>query len=123
MKNEDDKCFTWSILRALNPVESNAKRIYKDLKKKEDSLNMTGSLYPVSLKAIDTFERQNPTISINVFGHEESVYPLRVSKYSDRKAVNLLLISDEDRQHYCLMKSMSRLLTTQTSKGNGAQYY
>ncbi len=60
---------------------------------------MTDIEYPVSLKAIDKFERQNPTISINVFGHEESVYPLRVSKYEDREAVNLLLISDEERQH------------------------
>ena len=46
MKNEDDKCFTWSVLRALNPVESNAERIDKYLKKKEDSLNMTGIVYP-----------------------------------------------------------------------------
>ena len=123
MKNDDDKCFTWSVLRALNPVESNAERTDKDLKKKEDSLNMNGIEYPVSLKAIDKFERQNPTISINVFWHEESVYPLTVSKYSDRETVNLLLISDEERKHYCLIKSMSRLLSTQTSKRNGAQYY
>ena len=116
VKNEDDKCFTWSVLRALNLIESNAERIDKDLKKKEDSLNMTGIVYPVSVKAIDKFERQNPTISINVFGHEECVYPLRVSKYSDRAAVNLLLILDGERQHYCLIKNMSRLLTTQTSK-------
>ena len=53
MKNEDDKCFTWSVLRALNPVESNAERIDKDVKQKEDSLNMTGVVYSVSLKAID----------------------------------------------------------------------
>ena len=79
---------------------------------------MTGIVYPVglSLNAIDKFERQNPTISINVFGHEECVYPLRVSKCEDREVVNLLLINDEGRGHYCLIKSMSRLLTTQTSK-------
>ena len=89
MKNEDDKCFTWSVLQALNPREEHAERIDKDLKKKEDSLNMTGIVYPVSLKAIDKFEMQNPTISTNVFGHEESVYPPRVSKYEDREAVDL----------------------------------
>ena len=77
MKNEDDKCFTWSVLRALNPREEHAERIDKGLKKKEDILNMTGIAYPVQLNALDKFERQNPTISINVFGHEESVYPLR----------------------------------------------
>ncbi len=123
MKNEDDKCFTWSVLRALNPVESNAERIDKGLKKEEDSLNMTGIVYPISLKAIDKFERQNPTISINVFGHEESVYPLRVSKYEDREAIDLLLIYDEERKHYCLIKSMSRLLSSQSSTDEHALHY
>ena len=123
MKNEDDKCFTWSVLRALNPREEHAERIDKDLNKKEDSLNMTGIVYPVQLNAIDTFERQNPTISINVFGYEESVCPLRVSKCEDREVVNLLLISDDEKRHYCLIKSMSRLLSSQTSKRNGVQYY
>ena len=123
MKNEDDKCFTWSVLRALNPREDHAERIDKDLNKKEDSLNMTGIVYPVQLNVLDKFERQNPTISINVFGYEESVYPLRVSKCEGREVVNLLLISDEEKRHYCLIKSMSRLLSSQTSKRNGVQYY
>ena len=123
MQNEDNKCFTWSVLRALNPKEENAVRIDKDLKKKEDSLNMTGIAYPVQLNALDKFERQNPTISINVFGHEESVCPLRVSKCEGREVVNLLLISDDEKRHYCLIKSMSRLLSSQTSKRNGVQYY
>ena len=123
MVNEDDKCFTWSVLRALNPRERDNERIDKGLKKKEDSLNMTGIAYPIQLNALDKFERQNPTISINVFGYEESIYPLRVSKCGDREVVNLLLISDEEKQHYCLIKSMSRLLSSQTSKRNGVQYY
>ena len=123
MKNEDDKCFTWSVLRALNPRERDNERIDKGLKKKEDSLNLTGIAYPVQLNALDKFERQNPTISINVFGYEESIYPLRVSKCGDREVVNLLLISDDEKRHYCIIKSMSRLLSSQTSKRNGVQYY
>ena len=122
MKNEDDKCFTWSVLRALNPREEHAERIDKDLKKKEDSLNMTGIVYPVSLKAIDKFERQNPIISINVFGHKEYVYPLRGSKYEDREAVNLLLIFDGERKHYCLIKSMSKLVSSQLNKKKNAKH-
>ena len=123
MNNEDDKCFTWSVLRALNLRGRDNERIDKDLKKKEDSLNMVGIAYPVQLNTLDKFERQNPTISINVFGYEESIYPLRVSKCKDREVVNLLLISDDEKRHYCLIKSMSRLLSSQTSKRNGVQYY
>ena len=46
-----------------------------------------------------------------------------MSKCEGREVVNLLLISDDEKRHYCLIKSMSRLLSTQTSKRNGAQYY
>ena len=123
MKNEDNKCFTWSVLRALNPREEHAERIDKDITKKEDSLNMTGIAYPVQLNALDKFERQNPTISINVFGYEESVYPLRVSKCEGREVVNLLLISDEEKRHYCLIKSMSRLLSSQSSTDEHVLHY
>ena len=73
MKNKDEKCFTWSILRALNPIENNPERIDKTLKAKEDTLNMKDIEYPVTLKAIDRVEKQNPSISINVFGYEKSL--------------------------------------------------
>ena len=123
MINKDDKCFLWAVLRALNPRENNADRIDKDLKKKENSLNMTGIAYPVQLNALDKFERQNPTISINVFGYAESIYPLRLSKCEGREVVNLLLISDEEKQHYCLIKNMSRLLSSQSSTDEHTLHY
>ena len=64
VKNNDNKCFLWSVLRALNPCENKSERIDKKLKEKENTLNMKGIEYPVSLKDIDKFERQNPSISI-----------------------------------------------------------
>ena len=42
MKNQDDKCFLWCVLRALNPKNTNPDRIDKDLKSKQDTLNMEG---------------------------------------------------------------------------------
>lgn len=67
MENKDDKCFQWSILRYLHPVEKHATRI-SDLKKYEDVLNFKGIELPVKLKDITKFESQNPSISgINVF--------------------------------------------------------
>ncbi|WAR02506.1 hypothetical protein MAR_009064 [Mya arenaria] len=117
MKNEDDMCFTWCVLQALNPVDKNSERIDKSLKVHKDLLNMNGIEYPVTIKAIDRFERQNATISFNVFGYEnKDVYPLRISKYEHNTCVNLLLIDDGEKQHYCLIKSMSRLLSSEWSK-------
>ena len=116
-KNKDNKCFLWSILRKLNPCEKNSERIDKKLKEKENTLNMEGIEYPVSLKDIDKFERQNPSISITVFGYEgKRVYPLRNSNNTNREHdVILILIEEEGVNHYCLVKNVSRLLSSQVS--------
>ena len=117
-KNEDNKCFLWCILRALNPCEKNLQRIDKKLKEKENTLNMDGIEYPVSLKDIDKFENQNPTVSITVFGYDgKIVYPLRNSDNTDREHnIVLILIKEEGVNHYCLVKYLSRLLLSQVSK-------
>ena len=95
MKNEDDKCFMWCVLRALYPKNDHPERLDKDLKSKQDIINMNGIHYPVSLKAIDHFEHLNPNISISVLGYnkEDRVFPLRISKYTgcDNDIVLLLL--------------------------------
>ena len=84
MKNEDNKCFSWSVLRALNPKDKNAERVDEDLKSKEDTLNMEGINYPVDFQGIDRFEKQNPDISISILGYEK-VYSLKISKYTKAK--------------------------------------
>ena len=54
---------------------------------------MEGIEYPVSLKDIDKFERQNPSISITVFGYDEkSVYPLRNSNNTNREHEIILIL-------------------------------
>ena len=116
-KNEDNKCFLWCVLRKLNPKEKNSERIDKKLKEKENTLNMEGIEYPVSLKDIDKFESQNPSISITVLGYEgKRVYPLRNSNNTNREHdVILILIEEEGVNHYCLVKNVSRLLSSQVS--------
>ena len=125
MQNEDDKCFMWSVLRALYPKNKNAERIDKDLKSKQHSINMKGICYPVNLKAIDRFEHLNPNISISVLGYnkEERVFPLRISKYTgcDHDIVLLLLTEAvkgengeiKEKTHYTLVKNKSALIASQ----------
>ena len=115
MKNDDDQCFKWSVTRALHPVEKNSERITKILKYQSERLDWSGLKFPVKLDQIVIFEKFNPSISINVFGFEGDVYPLRLSKTKSERIVNLLLISDGEKQHYCLIKSLSRLLSSQVS--------
>ena len=125
MKNEDDKCFMWCVLRALYPKDKNAERIDKDLKSKQDNINMKGIHYPVNFQAIDRFEDLNPNISISVLGYnkEDRVFPLRISKYTgcDYDIVLLLLKEAEkgengeikEKTHYTLVKNKSALISSQ----------
>ena len=127
MKNEDNKCFLWCVLRALNLKDKNNERVDKDLKSKEDTLNMEGIEYPVSLKDINRFERQNPDISISVLGYskEEKVYPLKISKINKncKHQIVLLLIKDGENSHYCYVKNISALLVSQYNKHKGKREY
>ena len=132
MKNEDNnKCLLWCVLRALNPKDKNAERIDKDLKSKENTLNMEGIEYPVSLKDIKRFEKQNLDISISVLGYskDERIYPLRISEFTKKKEderkhnIVLLLIKNGDNSHYCLINNLSALLSSQVNKHKSKLYF
>ena len=73
---------------------------------------------------MNKFEKQNPTISVNVLGYDDEnkiIYPLRISKMDKREhEVNLLLLEDK---HYILINNMSRLLTCQKSKHTQKRHF
>ena len=132
MKNQDNECFKWCVLRALNPKDTNPDRIDNDLKSKEDTINMEGINYPVDFRGVDRFESQNPDISISILGYnkDERTYPLKISKYTKYKKedgrkynIVLLLIKDGENSHYCLVKNLSALLTSQINKHKGSRNY
>ena len=125
MKNEDNRCFIWCVLRALYPVKSGKNRIDKTLKSKIETLNTTGIEYQVSLSDIKKFECLNSNISITVFGYNEKdkVYPLRISEYSNRSCkIKLLLVEKGGISHYCLIEEFSRLVSSQVSKHKGKSF-
>ena len=122
MKNQDEECFKWCVLRALYPKDKNAERVDNDIKSKQDTLNMEGIRYPVNFRDIDRFESQNPEISITILGYnkDERVYPLKISRYTGCKHdITLLLIKDGEKSHYCLVKKLSALLQSQINNHKG----
>ena len=126
-KNEDQRCFLWCVaiheLLKENPNLKNIERITKTLKRKAKSLNVNGMNFQCGFLDINKFENNNNNISINVFGFDEKdeVFPLRISEKRDVNHVNILLIERNGKKH-CLIKSMSRLLSTQLSKRHGKKY-
>jgi hypothetical protein len=119
IKNDDNQCFKWCLLRAVNPVSKNAERI-SDLKSKVSTLNQGNMTFPVKLNDIVKFEKLDPNYAVNVFGLDGTrVYPLRNSKVNTDNYVNLLL-HDE---HYSLINNFGRLVNSQMSKHKAARFY
>ena len=117
VKNKDKKCFMWYVLAALHPCHQHSERIsqYYDHK---NSLNFDEISFPVKMEDIPKFEKQND-ISINVFGYEKGdVFPIHITKNRYEKLVNLLVISDDKKSHYCWIKDLNRLLFDQKSNGH-----
>ena len=108
----DNKCFVWSVLAALYPVDRDTSRI-SNYVGFESELDMAGIVMPVALKDVDRFEAQN-AVSVNVFGYEGVVNPLRITELRDRSHVNLLLLADGAKRHYVLIKNLSRLIAPRT---------
>ena len=125
IKNEDDKCFLWSVLRYLYPKEIHGE-IISDLEKYENDLNFEQIKFPLRVKDIRKFEKQNPNLPlINVFSVNENnkVYPLRINQKDWQKTIDLFLYSDGEKQHYSLIKNFSRLIRSQLTKDTTKQIF
>ena len=122
IRNKDEKCFLWCVLRYLHPRDRNDFRL-TDLKQYENSLNTKGIAFPVRLKDISKFEKLNPDLpGINVFSVNErnKFYPLRMAQRDTQKRIDLFLFEEDGKYHYSLIKSFSRLFRSQiTSRTNG----
>ena len=152
LKNRDDECFKWAVTRALNPVEDHPERITGELRQQAEQYNWDGINFPTPLQDVKKFEKQNKDIifteqkegeetrvyrgiSVNVFGYQtreveinefkEYIYPRRISEQpGETRYIDLLLISnDKGMQHYCWIKNLSRLVSSQTSTDGHRQHF
>ena len=53
-------------------------------------------------------------MQVNVFGYENKVCPLYISKKSDNETLNLLLITEKGKSHYVFIKDFNRLMFSKT---------
>ena len=53
-------------------------------------------------------------INVNVFGYQNKVFPLFVSKKSNEQVLNVLLISNEEKSLYVFIKDFNRLMYSRT---------
>ena len=109
LKNKDHKCFMWCHVRLINPTNSHPERINKQDKKIAANLNYSGIMFPLDINDYEKIEDRFQ-IQVNVFGYENKVYPLYISKKSYNQTLNLLLIIEKDKSHYVFIKDFNRLM-------------
>ena len=61
-------------------------------------------------------------MQVNVFGYENKVYPLYISKKSYNQTLNLLLITEKDKSHYVFIKDFNRLMFSRTKHKDKKHY-
>ena len=55
-------------------------------------------------------------MQVNIFGYENKVYPLYISKKSYNQMLNLLLITEKDKSYYIFIKDFNRLMFSRTKQ-------
>jgi hypothetical protein len=111
IKNTDNKCFLWSDIY----VKSKNAEKYIDLKQYKKTINISDIEYPIKVTSFKKFEKQNH-IGINVYCYTDNnnnkkafIYPIYVSKKNSFKAINLLLLQNDNQSHDCLIKNFNKL--------------
>ena len=103
IENNDEKCFLWSILASLHPLQyrNHPDRVSKYQEYGHD-LKMSRIEYPEEIHDISKFEHQNNIIII-VYGYKDKkIFPLRINSMNTaRHYVSLLYITtDEHSEKY-----------------------
>jgi len=105
VKNNDQKCFVWSVLAFLYPASDNVSKLYKYFPY-EQTLNTANLNFPLALKDIPKFEIFNPSISVNVISLDEKDFCIEYcSPERNRPHHVIFLLSQGDKKHYVCIKT------------------
>ena len=119
LKNKDHKCFKWC--HVINPQNKNAERINKQDKKIATNSNYSDVAFPLDINDYEKIE-DRIQMQVNVFGYENKVYPLYISKKSYDQTLNLLLITEKDKFYYVFIKDFNRLMFSSTKHKDKKHY-
>ena len=97
-----------SILAGIHSAKQSAERLYP-YQQFQDELDFLGIEFPLTIDKVGKFECQK-NISVNVFGFEDVLFSLYITKEHFDTHVNLLLYSQGTTNHYCLIKDLNKFL-------------
>lgn len=119
-QNNDDQSFKWAIL-AKHVTGNNKHRVNNNYFIHANKYNFNNIHFPTPFIDITIFEKNNFNTSINVYGLFQpnkksnlyNVYPLRVVEEEKFNHFDLLMLSNNGREHYTFISNFSRLISRQ----------
>lgn len=104
VQNNDNQCFKWAVLAALHPEVKRPQRV-SSYKSFENELNFKNISFPVTLDQLGIFEKNNETISVNIYAVEDeynhdtkkkenTIVPIRITENVRKNHIHLLWIAD-----------------------------
>ena len=116
--NDDEECFKWAVI-AASEIGKDLQHV-SNLRKFDNNYDWSELEFPVAINKIDVFERKNDvSVTVSALKGPE-VY---IARKSESKNINLLLITDGKRRHYTVIKSLSRLLGSRSTRHKCKQYF
>ncbi|KAF0703175.1 Uncharacterized protein FWK35_00034711 [Aphis craccivora] len=112
-QNSDQQCLKWAIL-AKHVTGSNKQRI-ANYTMHEENYNISSLAFPTKLHQVNIFEKNNPNVTVNVYGLEKhfqppqkfpkyEVFPLNVVDEEKTDYFDLLLITDDENSHFTYVR-------------------
>jgi len=124
-QNSDQQCFKWAIL--AKHVTGSTKQRIENYTTHEEKYNFSDLTFPTKLHQVNIFEKNNPNVTVNVYGLEKhfqppqkfpkyEVFPLKVVDEEKSDYFDLLLITDNENSHFTYISNFSRLVRSQKTR-------
>ena len=101
------------MVRYLNPPDHHPAKIRKVDKDFARGIDFKDIKFPIKVRDIHKIEKES-CISISVFGYEKRKMSNLCVKNTFKRYVDLLLIGEDDKRHYVLIKDFNTLLYDHT---------
>ncbi|KAL4153547.1 hypothetical protein QTP88_001380 [Uroleucon formosanum] len=119
VKNNDNKCFKYSILskydNRLN--KSRFSKKYFDTLEKKSEFNFKCIDFPTPITQIKKIKKIN-NVSINIYSldYKNVIYPLHITNIEKKNHFDLFLFESNNTSHYCYINNLSRFIRSQRTK-------
>lgn len=101
VKSKNHECFRHVVTAAAYQRKKTQERVDDEIIENSKEFDWIGVKFLATFKDISRFESQNKYAN-NVYGYDKVVYLLRISeKVEESNKINLFLITNEAKNHYC----------------------